>query len=213
MASPSNDGCGPQRGSAARPASARTGSGPHSPEPALRAAEEWVTLAHLVKTQGHRGELAAEVLTDIPGRFDALTRVSLLHPSGRRLEATLTRHWPHQERVVLGFAEIPDMTSAQAWVGAVVQVPRSERAPAPAGEFYVDDLVGCELWDGEHPVGLVSSIEAVAGAAPLLHVALHGAAAGGEALVPFVTAFLDQVSLTERRITMRLPQGLVDINR
>lgn len=178
---------------------------------------EWVTLAHLVKTQGHRGELAAEVLTDIPGRFDTLTRVSLLHPSGRRLEATLTRRRPHQERVVLGFAEIPDMTSAQAWVGAAVQVPRSERAPAPAGEFYVDDLVGCELWDGEHPVGRVSSIEAVAGAAPLLHVALHGAlhgtaAAGGEVLVPFVTAYLDQVSLTERRITMRLPQGLVDIN-
>lgn len=175
--------------------------------------EEWVTLAHLVKTQGHRGELAADVLTDIPGRFDALTRVSLLHPSGRRLEATLTRHRPHQERVVLGFAEIPDMTGAQAWVGAAVQVPRAERAPAPAGEFYVDDLVGCELWDGERSVGRVSSIEAVAGAAPLLHVALHGAAAaGGEVLVPFVTAFLEQVSLAERRITMRLPQGLVDIN-
>ncbi|MFI4878563.1 MAG: 16S rRNA processing protein RimM, partial [Steroidobacterales bacterium] len=77
----------------------------------------------------------------------------------------------------------------------------------------IDDLVGCELWDGEHAVGRVSSIEAVAGAAPLLHVALHGtAAAGGEVLVPFVTAFLEQVSLAERRITMRLPPGLVDIN-
>lgn len=196
MAGPSNDGRGPQRGSAA--------------PPAREDEAEWITLARLVKTQGHRGDLAAEVLTGIPGRFDALTQVSLRHPAGHRLAATLTHHRPHQERVVLGFAEIPDMTSAQAWVGAEVQVPRSERAAAPAGEYFIDDLVGCELWDGERVLGRVSAVEAVAGAAPLLTVAT---ADGGEVLVPFVTAYLDHVDVAGRRIAMQLPEGLADVNR
>lgn len=210
MANPSNDRRGPQRGFAAHPAYAHASSGAPSPEPALRVTPaDWVTLARLVKTQGHKGELAAEPLTDIAGRFEQVSRVFLAHPAGRRLETTLTRHWRHGERIVLAFADIPDMNAAEAWVGAEVQIPAAERAAAPTDAYFVDDLVGCELWDGERALGRVSAVEPVPGAAPLLHVA---AAGGAELLIPFVEAYLIQVSLPERRITMRLPEGLVDVN-
>ena len=169
----------------------------------------WVTLARLVKTQGRRGEFAAEVLSDVPGRFAQLRQVWLCHPSGRRLPVHLVRHWPHLGRLVLGFEEISDLNAAEPWVGATVQVPDAERLPAPEGSYYVDELAGCAVLDAGRLLGTIAAVEPLAGAAPLLHVRTP---AGGELLIPFVEAFLESVSIPERRVVMRLPEGLTEIN-
>ena len=169
----------------------------------------WVTLARLVKTQGHRGEIAADLLTDLPDRFAGLARASLLHPSGRRLDVTLAGHWFHKGRVVLNFAEISDMNAAETWIGADLQVAASERPAPPPGTYFIDDLAGCEVYDEGQPIGVVRAVESVPGAAPLLHVM---DARQREILIPFVAAFLDSVSLPDRRINMRLPSGLANIN-
>ncbi|HXE32008.1 MAG TPA: ribosome maturation factor RimM [Terriglobales bacterium] len=170
--------------------------------------EDWVTIARLAKTQGRHGELAADILTDIPDRFAQLHQVSLLHPSGRRASFGLAGHWFHKGRVVLALAGVEDMNAAEAWIGAEVQVERGRRAPAPEGSYYLSDLEGCTVYDHERPVGAITEVEAVAGAAPLLHVA----AGQGEVLIPFAAAYLEAVSLPERRVAMNLPAGLLDIN-
>ena len=168
----------------------------------------WVTLARLVKTQGHKGELGADLLTDIPGRIDHLRQVSLLHPSGRRQAFGVVRHWFHKGRVVLAFDGIPDMTAAEAWLGAEVQVPRAERAPAPADRYYSDDLEGCEVLDHGRPLGRIEAVEEIPGAPALLHVR---SPEGAELLIPFAAAYLESLSLAERRIAMALPEGLLDL--
>jgi 16S rRNA processing protein RimM len=47
-------------------------------------------------------------------------------------------------------------------------------------------------------------------AAPML---VLRSAEGDEVLVPFARDFLVKVSAEERRVEMKLPQGLVDVNR
>ncbi|HUX67383.1 MAG TPA: ribosome maturation factor RimM [Terriglobales bacterium] len=169
---------------------------------------EWVTLARLVKTQGHKGELGADLLSDIPGRFDHLRQVWLLHPSGRRQAFGVARHWYHQGRVVLAFDGIADMTAAEAWLGAEVQVPRAERAPAPADRYYWADLEGCEVLDRGRALGHIAAVEEIPGAPALLHVRTP---AGGELLIPFAAAYVESLSLPERRIAMALPEGLLEL--
>lgn len=171
----------------------------------------WVTLARLVKTQGRKGELAAEVLSDIPDRFAGLGRVWLRHPDGRRAEMHLARHWPHQGRIVLAFDGIGDMDAAAAWVGAEVQVPSAQRPPAPAGAYYHSDLEGCRVFDGGREIGTLRVIEDMAGAAPLLHV--EPAAGGNEILIPFAESYIVEIAPAERRLALRLPEGLLDLNR
>ncbi|MGH9475248.1 MAG: ribosome maturation factor RimM [Terriglobales bacterium] len=170
----------------------------------------WVTLARLVKTQGRRGELAAEVLSDVPGRFDALRRVWLLGRQGERRELALSRTWPHQRWLVLAFAEIHDLSGAEPWVGALLQVPKAERAPAPPDHYFRDDLVGCLVYDGERLLGTLTEIEPVAGAPDLLHVA---DGRGGEVLIPFAADYIEALAVDRRQLRLRLPDGLVEINR
>lgn len=169
----------------------------------------WVTLARLIKTQGRKGELAADILTDIPNRFSGLREVWLRLADGRRSAMHLVRHWPHHGRVVLGFDEIGDMDSARAWVGAEVQIPLSQRAAAPDGAYFLSDLEGCTVSDRGHEVGVVAEIEAVAGAAPLLHVK---AAGGREFLIPFAASYVVTIELAARRLELQLPEGLLDLN-
>lgn len=169
----------------------------------------WVTLARLIKTQGRKGELAAEILTDIPDRFGGLREVWLRKPDGCRVAMHLARHWPHHGRVVLDFDEIGDMTEARAWVGAEVQVPFAQRAAPPAGEYFLSDLEGCSVTENGRAVGVVSSVETIGGAAPLLHVRTG---AGREILIPFAASYVVAVEVAARRLDLHLPEGLLDLN-
>lgn len=172
--------------------------------------DAWVTLARLIKTQGRKGELAAEILTDIPGRFSGLREVRLRQADGRERAVHLARHWPHQGRIVLGFDEIGDMDTAAAWVGAEVQVPLAERATAPAGEYFLSDLQGCTVSDQGRAIGMVASIESVGGAAALLHVQ---GSDGKEILIPFAASYVMAIDVAARRLDLHLPEGLLDLNR
>lgn len=171
--------------------------------------EQWITLARVAKTQGRQGELAVEVLTDIPNRFDSLERVFLLSRSGTRQPFTITRRWPHKDRLILAFAEIPDLTAAEAWVGAEVQLPRAERAPAPLGSYHVEDLIGCRVFDGDRLLGVLQAIEPVPGAPDLLHIE---DAAGREVLIPFAAAYIRELAIPAGAIHLALPAGLLSVN-
>lgn len=185
-------------------------AGPSEPPAAgSQPPEDWITLARVVKTQGRKGELAVEVLSDVPGRFDALPRLSLLNRAGQRHAFTLTRAWPHKQWLVLQLAEVQDLTTAETWVGAQVQVPRAQRVAPPPGHFPVEDLIGCRVFDGEHLVGLLVAIEPVPAAADLLHVE---DADGREVLIPFVDAYVREIAVAEGAIRLALPEGLTGIN-
>lgn len=169
----------------------------------------WVTLARLIKTQGRKGELAADLLTDIPNRFRGLRAVRLWQPDGRQLTVHLARFWPHQGRLVFAFDEIHDMDTARAWIGAEVQVPLGERAAAPPGEYFASDLEGCLVNDRGRPVGVVTAVEAVSGGAPLLHVR---DSQNREILIPFAAPYIVAVNPGARRLDLQVPEGLLDLN-
>jgi 16S rRNA processing protein RimM len=130
-------------------------------------------------------------------------------------------HWfptgKNSGRVVLKLSGCDSITQAEALAGQQLLV-RSDALPRlPDGTFYVGDLVGCELFDGDRRVGRIVDVEFATApdgrtrledAAPLLAVA-----AGEHAepvLVPFALAWLDRVDLAAHRVTMHLPAGLFE---
>ena len=185
--------------------------------------QAWVWLARIRKSQGRKGEVLAEILTDFPEKFAERKRVWLLSP-GRETavllaqprEAELVSHWLHKggttRDVVLHFAGVNSITEAEALRGMVVAIPRAERVPLPEDEVYAGDLIGCDLIDvAAEParnVGVIEDVDREAGPVALLVVR---GKASDEILVPFAKSYLRSIDLEARRVEMALPEGLVEV--
>ncbi|HTV06172.1 MAG TPA: ribosome maturation factor RimM [Acidobacteriaceae bacterium] len=174
--------------------------------------ERWVVLARLVRPQGRHGEILADILTDFPERFADRRRLYLVQSEtgeGVVREMALEDHWLHKGRIVLKFARIDSISDAETLRGLMVAIPESERAPLPEDSFYISDLIGCEVVDvsaGGSSVGVVMDFDRDAG---LLSVKTEDS---NETLIPFAKAYLVRMDLAGKRIEMRLPAGLLDIN-
>ncbi len=165
----------------------------------------------MAKTQGRRGEVAAEVHSDVPGRLRLGMRVfalgGTLAKDDSRRELKIDDAWPHKSYVVLKFAGVDSISDAEPLVGSELQVPRSERAALEAGAAYVSDLIGCVVLDGRREIGTIRDIRFGAGEAPLLVVV-----GKTEYEIPYAQEFLVQVDLEHKRIEMALPEGLLEVN-
>jgi 16S rRNA processing protein RimM len=190
---------------------------------------EFVTLAHLLRPQGRRGELLADLLTDFPEQLGNSAGVYLVaaNASSPALGAeriAVESHWmptgKNAGRIVLKLAGSDSINDAERLAHMKLMVPATERPPLEEDTFYVSDLVGSTLYDRETAVGEVVDVEFATSpdgktrlpdAAPLLAVKLANAPADAEpTLIPFVRAQLTSVDVTARRIVMQIPSGLLD---
>ncbi len=171
---------------------------------------EFITLARVVKTQGRRGEVAAELHSDVPGRFAAGMKLFALGKSQEaRRELEIEDLWPHKGLLVLKFSGVDSISDAELLVGSELQVPSAERAVLEQGWTYISDLVGCLVSDRGREIGRIEDVQFGAGEAPLLIVA---SAAGKKFDVPFAEAYLEGVDMAQHQVRMNLPEGILEIN-
>lgn len=191
----------------------------------MTAPEGWVWLARVKRTQGRKGEVFAEILTDFPEKFAERRRLWLLRPGVPDSEvraADLVHHWLHKGGVVLHFAGVDSISAAEELAGCVVAIPRSERAQLDEGDFYISDLAGCVLVDvaGGAPiiVGEIEDVDRSSGPVAMLVVrptrgqAGQSASGEDEILIPFAREYLRRVDPEAKRVEMALPEGLVELN-
>jgi 16S rRNA processing protein RimM len=176
---------------------------------------EFVTIARVVKTQGRHGEVAATVLTDFPELFGKRRKLFALGNSGKqhgaadvaRRQLELDEHWFHKGMVVLKFSGVDSISDAETLVGSEIQIPRSERAALGSNEFYVSDLIGCTVTDSGREIGRIKDVQFGSGEAPLL--VIEGEK---EYLVPFATAYIEKIALGQKRLEMKLPEGMLELD-
>ena len=169
---------------------------------------EDVVIARVVKARGIRGEVACDVETDFPERFEQLEQVTLWMPDDTRSRLTVEAHWFHKGRVILKFAGYDTMTAAGALVGGRLVISEADAVELEADEFYEYDLIGATVVTvaGE-AVGRVVRLMRTGGA-DLLVVEGDGQR---EHLIPFADEICTEVDTGARRITINPPQGLLDL--
>ena len=164
----------------------------------------------MLKTQGRRGEVATELHSDVPERFQQGMRLWALSKDGDgpRRELKIEELWPHKGYLVLRFEGIGSISEAEELVGCELQVPARERSKLEPGWAYVSDLVGCAVFDGDREIGQVRDVQFGAGEAPLLIVK----AGSNEYEIPYAEAYLKSTDLEHKNIYMILPEGMLELN-
>ena len=171
-----------------------------------------VTLARILRPRGLRGEVAAEILTDFPERLPKLREVWLAGGRGAPRRVRVQRCWLSPGRggqAIFHFADIDTIEAADTLRGLEVQVPIEQRAQLDAGNYFVSDLVGCEVWEAgaASALGSVRDVE-FPGSAPLLAIDTKE----GEVLIPLAAEFCLRIDVKAKRIDVTLPEGLRDLN-
>lgn len=183
-------------------------------------ASSWALLARLIRPQGRRGELTAEILTDYPERFHQRRRLYLIPPERvgtRPREIELENFWFLRSRIVLKFRGVDSINEAEAIRGFTVAIPAEERAPLEPGSVYAGDLIGCRVIDLNHAsldVGEIVDLDrSSSSSAEMLVVHRRGfRGPEREILIPLAREYVVRMDPEHQRVEMRLPDGLLEIN-
>ena len=103
--------------------------------------------------RGLDGTLKIIPLTDFEGRFDGLKKISV---GGKIFGVEAVKHIGGQ--LFMKFAGVDDRESARALTNKFLTVDRADAAPLDDGEFYAFDIIGCEVFDGDKRLGVVTNI-------------------------------------------------------
>jgi 16S rRNA processing protein RimM len=124
-------------------------------------------------------------------------------PLPKVLNVTLVKE--HSDGVIASVREVADRNGAEALRGARIFVSRSTFPKTDDGEFYWIDLIGLAVVNRDGAaLGTVAEMMDT-GAHSVMRLTAESVDEAGtprtiERLVPFVAAYIDEVSLAERRI-------------
>ncbi len=203
---------------------------PLSPE-----TQRWVVVARILRPRGNKGEVAAELLTDFPGRLTKLREVFLEKNSSAgpfEPRATAVKScWlsqNHRGQAVFHFEGCNSISEAEKFRGCDVFLPFEQRVILPAGQYFVTDLIGCSVFETPAEPSAVSSSPCSLATAPsLLGVVrdvrftgeevsgtplLAVETARGELLISLAADICSSINTAARRIDVILPEGLRNLN-
>ena len=197
---------------AARPATRPPGADPAWPDDAIE-------VGRIVDAWGLKGWIKVQPFASDPQALFSSRRWFILpsEKAGVTRPATVAGALPsllkitqvkdHGDVVVALAQEVPDRTAAEAMRGARVFIGRASFPTVGPDEFYWIDLIGLDVVNREgvalgRVVGLIDT-----GPHSVLRVAPEVVPAGvsaqeAERLIPFVAAYVDEVSIERRHITV-----------
>jgi 16S rRNA processing protein RimM len=168
--------------------------------------EDWSwTIGEIVAPFSRFGEVKVRLETDFPDRFARLSQVCLRRPSG---EARLYRVEGvrfHKGQALLKLEGIGSISEAETLRNTQVQIRPVEAVRLPANEFYIHDLVGCEVVTADgRLLGSLTSV--LRGGANDVYVVGSGKE---EILLPAIKEVVQTVDMAARRIVVTPTLGLL----
>jgi 16S rRNA processing protein RimM len=171
--------------------------------------EELIAVARIAKVRGIRGEVAADLLTDFPERFEGLEELISLNAAGERETLSIEKSWLHGGRVILKFAGYDSPEAAQALVGRTLAVPEADAIELEEDEFYDWELVDCRVETiDRQELGSVREVLHT-GAAPVLVV--RDETGQREHLIPLAESICVEIDTEAKLIRVDPPEGLLEM--
>ncbi len=164
-------------------------------------------VGEIVAPFGIKGEAKVRLSTDFPDRFSRLRQVCLRMPDGTMslYDVETARH--HKEQVLLKLRGVNRIEDVELLRDSQVLVRGSEAVRLPANEFYIHDLVGCEVvTESGRALGTLTSVLRGNANANDIYVVGEGKS---EILLPAVREVVRNVDMQARRITVAPTPGLL----
>ena len=167
-------------------------------------ADRRVEIGAIGKPHGIAGRVLVRPATDAPDlRFAPGARLVTDEIPPRALEVVGAQ--PHGAGLIVRFSGIDDRNAAEALRGVRLTIAPDERRTLAAGEYWPDELTGCDALDlSGRRLGTVAGVVAGAAQDRIVVATPHGV----DVEVPFVGAIVVEVDIAVRRVVIDAPAGL-----
>ncbi|WP_066639392.1 ribosome maturation factor RimM [Desulfolucanica intricata] len=167
--------------------------------------KEFISIGEIVNTQGHRGYVRVYPLTDFPERFKKMTKVWVLL-NGNREEMHIEDTYKHKKFVIIKFKEIPDMTAAENYKGALLQIEHQDITPLPKDTYYIFDIIGLDVSDIEGKY--FGKVKKVLNTGANDVYVVDYLEEKRDLLIPAIKQVVKEINLSKRIMKVELPEGL-----
>ena len=167
---------------------------------------EFLTVGQVVRTIGLKGEVKIYPSTHFRDtRFKKGSRVFLLNEKGEiEKELTIKMHRTNGDCDNLIFEEINSIEEAEKINKKYLFVEKN-REILGKNEFFYSDLIGMNVsFDNGQEIGVVKAIEEYSS-----YATLRVKSKEKDVLIPFVNAFIKDVSLEDKKIVVNYIEGLL----
>ena len=170
--------------------------------------DDGILVGVIARTHGNRGEVIVNSETDFPEeRFRKGAKLWTRRRDREPAVIEVVTMRMHQGRPVIMFSGIGSMNDAELLAGQQLRTDEVVAELLPEGEFLHRDLIGCEVvTEGGELVGRVTDVLDDSAQARLVVAGKRS-----ELLIPLADD-LCTVDIAAKRITVRPPDGLLELN-
>ena len=160
---------------------------------------ELLEAGKIVSTHGIHGEMKMDCWVDSP---QFLKEIQRLYYEGKPLKVLSAR--PHKNQLIVAVEGIETIEQAEQFRGKIFYFNR-EDIELPEDRYYIQDLIGCEVVDlnKNQTIGKVREVLQM----PAQDIYVVGTGED-ERMIPAVEEFISEINLEEKRIYVRLIEGM-----
>lgn len=167
---------------------------------------EWkLTIGEIVAPFSRFGEVKVRIETDTPERFLTLKQVCIRAGAGRATLMEIETVRFHKGQALVKLRGVSSIDEAEQLRGSLLQVRQEDAVALSEDEFFVHDLVGCEVvTEAGQLLGSVTQV--LQGRANDVYVVGQGKS---EILLPAVKQVIRSVHIPTKKIVVSLLPGLL----
>lgn len=159
----------------------------------------------VTKPHGLRGELKVHLFFEHSRALWEVRSVTLQSPSGTRRSVAISAVRGTNKEPILCLEDVSDRDGAEALRGHTIWVERTAVAPLEPGEYYLIDLVGCQVMLAGEVLGRVTEVRPD----PSVDTMVVELAAGGFADQPVLDTWVERVDIAARIVELSSDDGLI----
>jgi len=168
---------------------------------------EYLAVGKIVNTHGVHGEMRVIPLTSDISRFDYLKMV-WVEKNGMLTEHFVKRVRYHKNFVLITLSGIDTVEKASEYKNCYIKVNRKYARPLEEDEYFIADLIDCDVYEDDVLLGKVTDVLQTGGN----DVYVVSGEKYGEILIPAIVSVILDVDIEMKKITVKLPEGLVENN-
>lgn len=170
--------------------------------------EKYLNVGKIVNTHGIKGEVRVISRTDFPDERYKVGNALLLFMPGAKVpvELIIKSHRVHKNFNLLTFEGYDNVNQVEKFRDGILKVPESQRGTLQEGEFYFQDIIGCQMFTttGEE---LGKVVEILTPGANDVWVVKDSK--GKEILIPYIEDIVKKIDVNEKVILIEPMEGLL----